>query len=871
MLGMKWNRLDVTIKLKTVSLNNLADTKRQVLQSLNSIYDVLNIYCPLLLRAKLFLQSLAHDESVTWDSTLSRDHQRLWGNICKQLNSAPQLEISRFIGSYNSSYELYCFTDASRDAYGCVIYIRDRETSSVSFLCSKNRILSKNYELKTIPSLELLAMCFGAETLFNVYTELTGGKIEIPVSVCKLYLFTDSMVALSWLESYSVKFGKTQKLSVFVRNRLQNIDKICEKMPITFSHIAGEENPADCCTRPLSYRKLKSTCYLSGPKFIDESDGRVFDAVAITVPSPVITHDNKTHDVQANSCTSDLVRMNHVVGLNKFSHLSKLVRVTLHVMNFVKILKSRVAQRSSPGASLEGYSYSDSLARIILIEQKQNFPEVFEFFVRKSPPVSSMPNLISQLNLFIDENGFIRVKCKFSKGFCPGKRFPLLLPKNSYLTTLIVRHYHEKVCHAGMHSVLKEIRNEFWIPQCYSLVRRVLRSCTVCRRFNARPIVLNQNSYREWRSDPPRRVFASVFLDYAGPFQVDVNGNRKKVYLLIITCLWSRAINILVCQSLDVKDFLRAVQIHIYSYGIFESCMADSGSQLVAGFNIVRNFLDDSETSDYLNTHNIRKLEFSNYCKGNSALGSLVESCVKQTKRLLQKSIRNCILDYFDFELTVFHIVHVLNRRPVAFKESLRNPPVDDVPTAISPEMLLYGRELPSVVVLPELIKPSEDPDYNPEMIGESVANRYDKIQSVRARLVEAYQSEFLANLVIQATDKKKRFVPKPHSSIKPNDVVLLKDNFVKANSYPLAVVREVVTNSLGEVSSAVLMKGGTRELVTRHVSSLILLVPYDACEDVVQKLHSEPNVSNVRSRPLRSAADASTRRTRSLFSEGLV
>ena len=123
--------------------------------------------------------------------------------------------------------------------------------------------------------------------------------------------------------------------------------------------------------------------------------------------------------------------------------------------------------------------------------------------------------------------------------------------------------------------MLKELRKKFWIPHYYSTVRKVLRECVICRRFNERPIKLNQNSYREFRVEPPEIPFRYVFLDYMGPYMVFWNGEKRKVWILIITCLWSRAVNMKICLSLDVKEFLRSIQLHIFEYGIFQLCMSD--------------------------------------------------------------------------------------------------------------------------------------------------------------------------------------------------------------------------------------------------------------------------------------------------------
>ena len=101
-----------------------------------------------------------------------------------------------------------------------------------------------------------------------------------------------------------------------------------------------------------------------------------------------------------------------------------------------------------------------------------------------------------------------------------------------------------------------------------------------------------------------------------------------------------------------------------------------------------------------------------------------------------------------------------------------------------------------------------------------------------RGSLIGTYHSEFLTTLVNQAVDKKDRYLPVYHKLIKPGDVVLLVETHQKRYHYPMARVCEVETNSLGEVTSAYVFKGATREKVYRHVTSLILLLSSDGFVD---------------------------------------
>ena len=70
--------------------------------------------------------------------------------------------------------------------------------------------------------------------------------------------------------------------------------------------------------------------------------------------------------------------------------------------------------------------------------------------------------------------------------------------------------------------------------------------------------------------------------------------------------------------------------------------------------------------------------------------GSLVEVCVKLVKRLIYGSIRNNVPSYFDFDFLVCQVVYLVNRRPIAFKEALRDNDAE-VPDPITPELLIRG------------------------------------------------------------------------------------------------------------------------------------------------------------------------------------
>ncbi|XP_068247871.1 uncharacterized protein [Palaemon carinicauda] len=371
--------------------------------------------------------------------------------------------------------------------------------------------------------------------------------------------------------------------------------------------------------------------------------------------------------------------------------------------------------------------------------------------------------------------------------------------------------------------ILTELRKQYCVPHYFSFVKRVLKECITCSKVKQRTIKLIQSPYREFRLEPPNIPFKYIFIDHLGYFQVKYQQKKIKVCILCITCLWSRAINLKICFDLSTVEFLRAFQIHTYEYGIPELCLSDLGSSLVAGANIMTDFLRDSDTQAYFGENNVKSTTFEQYFKGCHPLGGLVEVCVKMVKQLIHGSIKNYVLEYRDFEFIVAQTIYQVNRRPVAFVEGLRDESNDFIPDPITPERLIYGYDRISLNLIPSL-----QPD--PEMDSEWIANKepllhikesYNKLKNVRKALTETYNKEFLAHLMKQAVNVKSRYKPVTHKPLHPGDIVLIKEN-CKPFNYPMAVVKETVINTIGETTNAILLKGRTRELVKRHVSSLI-------------------------------------------------
>lgn len=892
LLGMKWNKECDKISTSALKLNIDATTKREMLSSLASNYDIYNINGPLLNRARLFIHKLQCQSDLGWDAALPKDLLRSWRNIAKQVNAAPSISIDRHVGSRDDPYCLVSFVDSSKTIVGTVLYLYNLKSRSLKFLCAKNKIVGKSLEDRSIPALELTAVNLGVESMMDTYFELTGKFSVLPVKIEKCLLFSDSSICINWLYMHTVKLDKMRNKSVYVMNRLSAISKLCVTFPVEFRFCAGKENPADCITRELSYKQLVKSNFHSGPKFI-HTDGLKAnpDEMTITIPNPTLqerlreTGDSSPSvdvgstllDVQQSvlhSSDDAKTTVSFPIEYSKYSSFSKIINVTNNVLTFINKLKSQLKQKD-PGKyshfEIIPNVHSHALNVILRLEQNKYFPEVFNYFQNPTQRCN-VPSLVLQFNLFLDSDGLIRVKSKFGR-WQTKKCFPVFLPKTSFITSKLIEYFHCQLSHASIYTVLNELRRQFFIQSVFSTVKKVIKCCITCRKFNNKPMKLNQSAYRDFRADPPRVPFRTIFIDFIGPFNIKNPKHNSKVYLLCISCLWSRAVNIKICRDLTVQQFLRAFQLHCFEFGVPETCHSDLGSQIVAASNLISDFLNDEKTKSYFNSIGMNPLTFKQFPKGHKELGGIVESMVKIVKKLIYSSIGRNVLSLEDFEFLIYQTLNIINKRPIAFKESLRGN--TEVPCPITPEMVTRGYELPSVNLIPELHKTNIDSDWT-NLTSSKFENQYNSLSKVRNNLIRIYNNEFFGTLVAQATNEKGRYIPINHKSMDVGDIVLIRDECCKHINFPLGIVRKINTNFLGEVTDVEVFKGATREVVKRHSASLVPILKVTEYSNTPLVLADSVPSSIIEAVPerrkcTRSAAVASINKIRNLHRQGMV
>ena len=103
-----------------------------------------------------------------------------------------------------------------------------------------------------------------------MHHEHPGESSLLPSNISRLRVLTDCLVTLAWVNSYSQKFDKMQYKFLFVQNKLNKINVLCDRFLNEFSLIACIENPADCLIKSISHKLLMKTNLFTCPSFLQD-------------------------------------------------------------------------------------------------------------------------------------------------------------------------------------------------------------------------------------------------------------------------------------------------------------------------------------------------------------------------------------------------------------------------------------------------------------------------------------------------------------------------------------------------------------------------------------------------------------------------
>ncbi|KAJ8018051.1 hypothetical protein HOLleu_44175 [Holothuria leucospilota] len=618
---------------------------------------------------------------------------------------------------------------ASKKGYGTVVYLRIPVGNKyrMSFIMARSRVAPINKV--TLPRLELLGALLTARTV---------GFVMKALSLSVTYkCWTDSMVALSWIK------GDPSKYKTFVGNRVREIHQIVD--PSCWNHCPGKGNPADLITRgAFAHQLVKSKHWFEGPDWLQESEGTEREeAVLASASHPQSVKEMKTVKPHQDE------EVSNPFDVKRWGTLTKAVRVVSFVLRFVDRLTHREIRA--------GCLINDELQRAntVLIKSVQREVYHSEIVALRSGKNVASGSSIAKLTPFLGKDDVLRVKGRLQlSDLSYDEKHPVILPKG-YFSWLLIRSYHLKLKHAGVESLVSNLRNRY-IVGVRRLAKSVKRNCAPCQRLDALPC--NQTA----APLPPERVqqsppFSVIGMDYGGPlYCCDFPG--RKFYILLFTCSIIRAVHIELVDSLSVQDFLLSFRRFVARRGL-PVIYSDNAKTFAKGqTKLLELYGSECPTWKFI-------------AQRAPWWGGWWEKLVGSVKSALKKSVARASLTRQELETVLHEIEACINSRPLTYVGTDVNDPAP-----LSPSHFLLGRTI----------------SCQPETGQETVTTRQDLVDRSllckhRADLFwERWKNDYLRNLppAIQKFKAK--------NNLEIGSVVLIKEDRRPRMKWDLGVVLEM-------------------------------------------------------------------------------
>lgn len=104
-----------------------------------------------------------------------------------------------------------------------------------------------------------------------------------------------------------------------------------------------------------------------------------------------------------------------------------------------------------------------------------------------------------------------------------------------------------------------------------------------CRRLKEVSVLPLMASLPRSRVQAYQPQFTNSGLDYFCPYSVSVGRRKENRYVLLITCLVTRAVHLGIAHSLDTSSFIMALQRFQSRRDRPAIIYSDNGTQIVAG------------------------------------------------------------------------------------------------------------------------------------------------------------------------------------------------------------------------------------------------------------------------------------------------
>jgi transposase InsO family protein len=812
-------------------------SKREILSITMSIYDPLGLVMHFTSKLK-WLYHIVCTTNEDWDSPLCENLKKEWKRIQQWYLKIKELKFPRYYFDKNESKErakeLWVFTDASKDMLCNVAYVRtaneDGSTVSVTIIGAKSYTVPVNQK-RTIPELEWDAIDKGVKYVSQL-------REQHDIQFSEVFVITDSACCYSWVNN------ECPNPTIYMKNRLNRIN--AAKTNIQFIWVPTHLQPADFATKFTSMPEIHANDAWNRPLlfvdriFVSEMKPKQMESLK---SEKIHQLERRQHEVNkyfkvnaqwlsnvepnAGYCmiieSTDKVMK---IPFERFSQLNRLIAVlqmcfrfvwickVKKLINNVKLVKSEVPSELS---RLKQYEWLNSkrteinkqidqmLAEMLLpsfkrrqIElhiiretQLQHLPVECQLLLQgRTLPVA---HKLFKFNPMMQADQPMRINTRRPKPNVITEEnhdllYPIVLIKESHLTRLIVMDLHQRNAHCNANTVIVQMHARFFMSGMTAYVKRIMRECAFCKRENAKPKAPFMGDLPVERLAMHRTPFTYVMVDAAGPYEINNYNKIVKRWILVITCLNTRAVHLEPLVSMSAQETVFGLYNAFYLRGFPLKIFSDNGTNFVGAKSIIQehrakqnNVLPPNERMEGI------QWEFSPARSPHT--NGAVERMVKMVKTAFQRvrhellTIRPKLTDPM-FRHYLVRVSAILNDRPLCM---MTIPGRNN--EFLTPNLLLNHRPLRQLHV----------------QLSEEERGTLPAQLAAIAKIEQILWTHWLKAYVPTILQRSKWF--KRTSNIKVGDIVVLADPTI-TNQWRLGRVTEVQEGSQQQTRKLKIMLG---------------------------------------------------------------
>jgi hypothetical protein len=773
-LGIHWSPKEDIITFKIGITTAKKITKRHVLSEVAKLYDPLGWIAPVVIQAKMFIQEL-WEQKTSWDKELTSNQQSRWNTYQAQLVNLEKITLPRWNNlSKINRVELHGFADASMKGYGAVIYSRVLGPEiKTNLMIAKSKVAPLKGKT-TLPRLELCAAVLLANLMKKTLQALNRENIEV-------YAWSDSTITLAWIR------GSSKRWKMFVANRVEEIRRVIG--PKNWHKVDTKENPADILSRGSTASELleaelwwKGPTWLTSNKTLTQESEEIPETNEEEVKTKITVH---TTTIKEDIC-------------ERFSNLERMRRVLSYCRRFADKCRKK---KDNGQSQLTVQELEETLLKVIKHTQHAYFKQEINKLEKKQQ--LDKKNKLASLVPFLDRQGILRVTGRLRHtNLKYGEKHPIILPKDSALTKLLITDSHARNLHSGLQQTLQYIKRKYWIINGRRTVKDHLAKCLRCRRYKSQAAQQLMGDLPKDRVNPSH-PFTNTGIDYAGPIKISTTRGRGqrsyKGYISVFVCLSTKAVHLEVVSDMSTDAFIAAFKRFTARRGQCNNVYSDNGTTFVGTANLLKkeNQKIDDEIKQGLLALGTQWHVIPAYAPH---FGGLWESAVRIMKYHLKRIIGETVLTYEELSTVLAQIEACMNSRPLC--GSSEDP---EGKIALTPAHFLIGREI---------ISPNREEELTTYL---KMPTRWRLVEKIKRDFWKIWKQEYLHQL-----QQRNRW-HKAHPNIKEEEIVIIKEEDTPPGRWPLARVTETHPGAEG-LTRVVTVRKANGKLTKRPIHKLIRL-----------------------------------------------